>query len=878
MRFSWRIILLVLTLVSLTALANLWLTNYQGRLLHYKSERILAETIARSLSETLVQDIIDGNRLRVIDQLLRIKNSDIPIDFLYITDESHRVFAHSFERGFPRYLLHNVNAQESSGTRLIGKYQTDSGVTHEYSSELIPGLESRLHIGISQSTIEAMQAENSRRILLFGLVILGAALLLAFLLARQIVTPINRLTRAVSQSGDLKPIDFDGLQTSPPEIRLLAETINRATQARQQATHELENREKNLAITLNSIGDAVIATDANGIITRINPVAAKLTGWPEQQAIGETVTAVFPIINASTRETIDNPIDSVMKTGETVYLSNHTTLLSKDGREYQIADSAAPIKDEAGNIEGMVLIFNDVTEQYQLRESLIKSRNDLQAIMNNSPAAIYAKDLEGRYIFVNRVFEQRYQLSQQQVVGKTDAQLFSPSMASKFESQHKMALQAGKTIELEEQNLVDGDNRHYRIGLFPLRNDSDEIYAICGISSDISERVQQEEMLRRSQKMESLGKLTGGIAHDFNNMLSIITGYAELLEAKLAGQDKLIKYAAEIHRAGLRGASLTRKLLAFSRKESTEVSVVDINELLKNQQLILEKTLTVKYRLELDLAAQLWPVNLDSNDFDDAIINLAINAMHAMEAEPGGLLSFQTGNLTISSIESRILQIPEGDYVRVSVTDTGCGMDSATKQKIFEPFFSTKGEKGTGLGLSQVYGFVERSSGIVKVYSEPGRGTQFEFYFPRYRSADERQTAERSAQTSEPPQTADATNRHLILVVDDEPALQTLASEILNQHGYQTLCANNAREALEILRNTDHIDLVLSDVIMPAMDGYQLAALIREHYPKVKIQLASGFSDQRHSGHEDDSLHRNLLHKPYNSADLLQRIRQLLSR
>ena len=347
----------------------------------------------------------------------------------------------------------------------------------------------------------------------------------------------------------------------------------------------------------------------------------------------------------------------------------------------------------------------------------------------------------------------------------------------------------------------------------------------------------QEEQFRLSQKMEALGKLTGGIAHDYNNMLSVITGYAEVLEEDLKDQPKLSKYAYQIRRAGERSAKLTQKLLASSKKKPIIAENIYMNEVLQGMQHMLEKTLTARIKLIFDFDENIWPSWLDSNDFEDAILNLSINAMHAIEGN--GQLTFQTQNKIIGQFDAQLLNLKAGDYVILSITDTGSGMDEAIKDNIFDPFYSTKGDKGTGLGLSQVYGFVDRSNGIIKVYSEVDHGTQFILYFPRYIEGSFKKKSNKVISTT------DLNGNENILVVDDESALLELTCEILGARGYNVFSAENAKQAINILNN-EHIDLLLTDVIMPDIDGYQLVSLAREINPKIKLQLISGFSDSRH--------------------------------
>ena len=641
------------------------------------------------------------------------------------------------------------------------------------------------------------------------------------------------------------------------------------TTERAEALKALQQRELDLAITLNSIGDAVITTDLNGLITRMNPTAEKLTGWPFTEAKNQPIQKVFQVIDARTGEAIENPLTQVIGEGRIVHLSQHATLISKQGKEYQITDSAAPIRYDDDNILGMVLVFNDITEQYRLRQAAAENKRVLQAIMDHSPATIYAKSPAGKFVFVNRQFEKLFKLCSKEVIGRTLHDIFPEQVADQMKQNDLAVLQARRTLEFEETApLKDGPHTYTSIK-FPLFNDDGEVSAICGISTDITRHKQQEEQLRRSQKMDALGKLTGGIAHDFNNILGIMLGYANLLRGMLDGQPRLAAYVDEIQHAGERGARLTQKLLGFSRRKNRDCSLVQVNTLLQDQQLMLEKMLTARIKLNYQLDKQLWPVELDAGDLEDAIVNLCINAMHAMQSE--GELTLATSNRTITPVQAQLLQLNPGDYVVLDVTDTGCGIDYAIREKIFDPFFSTKGNQGTGLGLSQVYGFVKRSNGAIKIYSEPGQGTRFSLYFPRsHRNPD----SKTPAAVSTPPLLR---GTETLLVVDDEPAIVKLAKNILEQQGYQVLTAADGEQALSILERQP-IDLMITDIIMPNLDGNQLAEKIREHFPRTRILVVSGYTKTQHHEGAVQPEHCNILNKPYTANELLTRVRQLLDR
>lgn len=390
-----------------------------------------------------------------------------------------------------------------------------------------------------------------------------------------------------------------------------------------------------------------------------------------------------------------------------------------------------------------------------------------------------------------------------------------------------------------------------------------------GTVQDITEHTELEETIRRTQKLDALGKLTGGIAHDYNNMLGVILGYTELLKDQLHDQPELEGYVDEIHNASDRGARLTKKLLAFSRLKTSGIQVLNLNTILLDKQDMLEKTLTARIKLVLDLEENLWSTRLDSSDLENAVLNMSINAMHAIDGN--GKLTIKTHNQQISEADAQLLGVDKGDYVVFSITDTGCGMDEATKEKIFDPFYSTKGVKGTGLGLSQVYGFIDHCNGAIKVYSELDQGTKFTLYFTRCSEiSDDNPVFEDNKEES-------IKGNEAILIVDDEPALCNLASELLKHNGYNTFTAQSGKEALNIIEN-ESIDLLLSDVIMPEMNGYQLATIVQDRYPGIKIQMVSGFADDKNIDGFDQELQHNLLAKPYNSKALMKKYANYLTR
>lgn len=518
-------------------------------------------------------------------------------------------------------------------------------------------------------------------------------------------------------------------------------------------------------------------------------------------------------------------------------------------------------------------LTHEVEFRKKIEESLRKSEQYNRMLFEESTIGLALCQKNGELVDINPAFASILGRTVEETMKLSYWDITPEKYAAEEKEQLNILDKTGRYGPYEKEYIhTDGHFVPVRLaGQFLVKDGEKYIWSSV---EDITERKQAEDEkehlqreLQESQKMEALGKLTGGIAHEYNNMLAITIGFAALLEKALVEQPKLAKYAYEIQHAGERGAKLTSKLLTFSRQKTPEADSLNLNTLLQTQHHMLEKTLTVRIKLVFNLQENLWRVWLDDGDVEDVILNMSINAMHAIEGN--GQLTIQTLNQKLNHVDAESLNITPGDYVLLSFTDTGCGIDSEIKERIFDPFFTTKGELGTGLGLSMVYGFVQNSGGAIKVYSEQGEGTQFTLYFPRYHGSD---SIEQSKEEDHPEEAF--IGHKTILVVDDEPALLHLTREILGSHGFNVHCAESAKEALNILGH-ESIDILLSDIIMPEMNGYQLAAMVKEKYPDIKIQLASGFSGGRNIGNIDDDLRNNLLNKPFNSQALLQRIREL---
>ena len=381
-----------------------------------------------------------------------------------------------------------------------------------------------------------------------------------------------------------------------------------------------------------------------------------------------------------------------------------------------------------------------------------------------------------------------------------------------------------------------------------------------GTLADITERKHLQAQFVQAQKMETVGRLAGGVAHDFNNLLTVINGYAEFALSDIPDGDPLREMVQEIYDAGQRASGLTRQLLAFSRRQVVQPVALDLNVVAEQMHKMLQRLIGEDVRLAFDLDPGLWRIRADAGQLEQVIMNLAVNARDAMPE--GGTLVVTTRNLDEAVGE-----------IMLAVADTGCGMDEATQQRLFDPFFPTKRPgQGTGLGLATVYGIVSQAGGRIEVSSAPGRGTTFRLYFPRLDG-----DAGRGAADVRPTGIVRGTER--VLIVEDEESLRRIAQRILTAAGYTTMCASNGEEALAILGAPDvKVDLLLTDVVMPGMSGHELAARIKVSHPDLKVLFASGylpdvFPDRARLGPDVQ-----LLAKPYSPSSLTSKVRDVLDR
>ena len=505
------------------------------------------------------------------------------------------------------------------------------------------------------------------------------------------------------------------------------------------------------------------------------------------------------------------------------------------------------------------------------QESLRRSEANFRSLVTNAPYGICSCDASGKILDANPAFLELLGLSSLgELIGQHIYSLYSDTDQWFDLADHLRSSAPFRGVTAEWKRK--GSSTVVRISGRSVSNGRKEGKVFELFAEDVTERRALEQQLRQSQKMEAVGRLAGGIAHDFNNLLMVISGYSEFLLERLGAEPNLRGPAQEIASAAERASSLTRQLLAFSRKQMLAPRMVNLNDIATENLKMLTRMIGEDIDLVMLPNPHLWTVRADAGQIEQVIMNLAINARDAMPS--GGKLTIETSNITLDEEYARHhAPLAPGDYVMIAISDTGAGMDAETQSHIFEPFFTTKGPKGTGLGLSTVYGIIKQSGGYIWVSSEVGRGTTFKIYLPRVAS-----TGETTLSMAKPRRYARAEpGTETILLVEDEANLRYLARQYLEKQGYKVIDAADGAVAMQIaVAHEAPIHLLLTDVIMPGMNGRELAQRISEIRPNVKVLYMSGYTENviGHDGTLDADV--RLLQKPFTLRDLKNMVREVL--
>lgn len=633
---------------------------------------------------------------------------------------------------------------------------------------------------------------------------------------------------------------------------------------------------------LEAVPDAIVAVNDAGIIVQVNSQTEVLFGYTRSELIGQSIEILVPERQRQQHQHHrarfgEQPKVRLMGAGLDLYGRR------RNGTEFPVEISLSPVFTGSGTL--VLSAIRDLTDRKRIEDQLHQAHMELakrrerqlrdseyrlSLIVDSSQDAIIGKDLDGIITSWNKGAERMYGYTDTEMIGQPISVLAPRDRKDEIDDILEK-IRRGENVEYFESVRVTKAGQHLNVSISvsPIHDAEGNVVGASAIARNITSQKRTEEQLRQAQKMEAVGRLAGGVAHDFNNILGIIVACSELLRSRTHAES--LEYVENIRKAADRGASLTRQLLSFSRRQQIHPRLLDLNERLSEVVKLLRPLMGDDVETIIHPRSPSAIVEADPGQFDQIILNLAVNARDAMPK--GGKLIIETALQEFDQSLARQHQpLAPGKYVMISVSDNGAGMDKETVARIFEPFFTTKeAGKGTGLGLATVYGIVKQSGGSIWVYSEPEHGTTFKIYLP---SAEHKLDEEGTIDSETLPPRRDGTT---ILLVEDDDMMRIATRLMLQEHGYKVLEASNGQAALQLL-NSDHtqVDLALTDVMMRGMNGPELAMRIIATHPSVKVVYMSGYTGQLLSEHEGLQSDIVLLEKPFTRAALLKTLHEAL--
>jgi PAS domain S-box-containing protein len=661
---------------------------------------------------------------------------------------------------------------------------------------------------------------------------------------------------------------------------------------RKKAELALLNAERQFRTLVNGITEyAVLLLDTQGNIATWNAGAQHIKGYAADEVLGRHISMFYTEADQNSWRA-----QAALKIAETHgRFENEDWRVRKNGEAFLAHIVIDAIRNDDGALIGFAKIVRDVTKlkeaekiaqealrQRQLLEERQRSAEvyrrlseTLTAILDASPAGVVTVDASGVIESWNKAAEKIYRLAAASLIGRHQSAVFNNKSGGRNEAAKAIFARSDLSRTIEDAQIShargDGSTVELSVSRAPLLRAEGTANGIVYVINDVTHTKALAEQLRHSQKLDAIGQMTGGVAHDFNNLLSIIICNLELLQEDLTPGSESHELCNSAMEAGLRGAELIQHMLAFSRKQALTPKLLEVNDVITDLAKLLKRTLGEHIEIMLNTAPQTCPVLIDPVQLQAALTNLATNARDAMPH--GGRLVFKTSHITIDdSYTSQFDNVTPGEYVLISVTDSGSGMTPEVIEKAFDPFFTTKRVgQGTGLGLSMVFGFVKQSGGQIRIYSELGHGTTIKLYLP---------CAEREAPAPLPEpviRPSKASNNETILVVEDNTALAKSVKSLLADAGYIVVTAENGNEALEALEHNRRVDLLFTDIVMPGgMNGIELARRAVQIYPKLKILFTSGFADALLDPRDSEMTTNRLLSKPYRRTELILKIKEIL--
>jgi PAS domain S-box-containing protein len=699
----------------------------------------------------------------------------------------------------------------------------------------------------------------------------------------------NRIEEALREAHDELEMRVD---ERTAELVKTNEHLKQEIEGHIRAKEALRKSEERLRDFLDNANDLIQIVDPSARFTYVNRKWLEVLGYTADESINLSISDIIHpdsfthCLEVFQRVLAGETVDKV----EAVFVAKYGTEICVEGSISCRFKDGKPI-----NTRG---IFHDITDR-KLAESAMresakkykklydeskKTEEVYRSLLHTSADAIVIYDMAGKARYINPAFTEVFDWTMEEVEGRRIPFLPESERATTMACITEV-LEKEKTVQGFETNRYTRDGRLISVDISAsrYRNHEGKPSGMLVILRDTSEKKRLEAQLRQAHKMEAVGTLAGGIAHDFNNILQTISGYAQILLMEKEPGDPDYKSLGAIEKSAQRAGDLTKQLMIFSRKVESKLRPVDINQEVREISKMLERIILKMIDLELHLAENLKVINADPGQLEQIMMNLGVNARDAMPE--GGKLIFETTNVVLDGeyCETHLGASP-GEYVLLSISDTGHGMDKETLERIFEPFYTTKEMgKGTGLGLAMVYGIVKNHGGYITCYSEPGQGTTFKLYFPVVQAESIKQRLEQKEKCEIPGGT------ETILLVDDEEAVLDVVKSMLERSGYTTITAESGERAVEIFSKVhrsegreeerrDKIDLVILDLGMPGMGGHKCLKELLKIHPKVKVVISSGYSESGKMKETLESGAAGFIGKPYRLVDMVKQVREILDK
>ncbi len=823
---------------------------------------------------TILQHICQDLDLKYLWSVLKINDTVVFTTATpHITSSKQQLLPYFFE-AVPQQDLYK--AVIASGHKTQKKIDTRWG---EVEATMIPYTDSRGYSYIFCAALDNAKYQHEistifHKHLIYGSILIIALMIMAYIFISFLVRPLTLITSNIQK---VATGEFDYKKSNwAREYLALANSISIMYAEIKDNYSTIQMQEKDLKTTLMCIGDGVIVTDKEGKITRINNEAIKLTGWSKAESKGIKVENIFKIYDSQNSDYDAVPLRTVLSTGNTKVLERNIMLISKTGSECHISGIIAPIITDE-KVTGAVISFKNLTPEDQQADKIRQNHEIMLDILRLSKIAYWEYSVKAETFWVSREFVHIFGITEiEEGIIDSDTLLnkyFDNNTNCNTNREIKEAVARKQSFRSAHEvlNINTGQPLFFDAAAIPILDAEGNVEKLIGLTKDITEYKTLTHQLYHSQKLDAVGQLAGGVAHDFNNMLGGIIGFAELLMNNIKDDEKLLSYCNSIINTGENAAKLTSQLLSFARKGQNISTPMSIHKTIDSAIALLDRSFDKKINISRQFNATVDTIIGDPSQIESVIINMGINSRDAIDVDGNILIITELTELSPSFCKISNFEITPGPYMVIKIIDNGSGMDGETLNHIFEPFYTTKDEgKGTGLGLSVIHGIITAHKGMINVYSELGKGTEFKIYLPLSEKVHIKDIT--NSKTSE-----NYFGNEGILLVDDEEIIRSMGTALLEDLGYTVYTADNGASALEVYKeNRKKIAVVVLDVVMPIMGGMECLKKLKILNPELKVIIASGFSRSDTSSDFKKNGAEDFIDKPYRQITLAEAIKKAL--